>query len=120
MACCSSDHYTPLKIVEIFFQEAAEAAKESTFVEISVRGEVEVVTIHKREHALLRNLLIQQEQSPAGKLRVTILFPVTCYYISYSQNSPWLCSSLLNERLPTATDLSRLSHQGSKRLAKCH
>lgn len=94
MACCSSDHYTPLKIVEAFFQEAAEAAKESKFVEISVPEEVKVVNIHKREHALLRDLLIRQEQSPAGKLRVTILFPVTCYYISYSQNSPWLCSSL--------------------------
>ena len=73
MACCSSEHYTPLKIVESFFQEAAEAAKENTLVKVSDRDEVKVITIHPREHAILRDLLSRQEQSP-GKLRVTILF----------------------------------------------
>jgi len=73
MACCSSEHYIPLKIVESFFQEAAEATKESTFVKVSDRDEVKVVTMHPREHAILKDLLSRQEQSP-GKLRVTILF----------------------------------------------
>ena len=76
MACCSSEHYTPLKIVESFFQEAAEAAKESKFVEVSDRDEVKVVTIHQREHATLRDLLTRQEQPP-GKLRDKILFAIT-------------------------------------------
>ena len=73
MACCSSEYYTPLKIVESFLQEEAEAAKESTLVKVSDREEVKVITIHPREHAILRDLLSRQEQSP-GKLRVTILF----------------------------------------------
>jgi len=65
MACCSIEHYTPLKILERFFQKAAEAAKESSFVKVSDRGEVNVVTIHPRDHATLRDLLSRQEQSPA-------------------------------------------------------
>ena len=79
MACCSSESYPPLKILENFFQEAAEAAKESKFVklEVSDRDEVKVVTMHPREHATLRDLLTRQEQPP-GKLRVTILFASTC------------------------------------------
>ena len=81
MACCSSEHYTPLKILESFFQDAADAAKESTFVKISDRDEVKVVTIHPRDHATLRDLLTRQEQSLAGKLRVIILLTITCYYI---------------------------------------
>lgn len=81
MACCSSKHYTPLKILESFFQEAEEAAKESKFVEVSDRDEVKVVTIHRREHATLRDLLTRQEQPPGatpGKLRVTSLFAIIC------------------------------------------
>lgn len=79
MACCSSEHYTPLKILESYFQEAAEAAKESTFVKVFVRDEVKVVIIHPRDHATLRDLLSRQEQSSAGKLRVKILFTVTFF-----------------------------------------
>jgi len=67
MACCSIEHYTPLKILERFFQKAAEAAKESSFVEVSDRDELKVVIIHPRDHATLRDLLSRQEQSP-GKL----------------------------------------------------
>ena len=77
MACCSSEPYTPLKTVESVVQEAAEAAKESKFVEVSDRDGVKVVTMPQREHAILRKLLTRQEQPP-GKLRVTILFAITC------------------------------------------
>ena len=72
MACCSSEHYTPLKILESYFQEAAEAAKESMFVEVSDRDEVKVIIIHPRDHATLRDLLSRLAQSSAGKLRVKI------------------------------------------------
>ena len=78
MACCSSEDYTPLKILESFFQEAREAAKESTYVKVSDRDEVKVVTMHPRDHAILRDLLSRQEHSPAGKLRVSFLFTITC------------------------------------------
>ncbi|KAL9972982.1 hypothetical protein ACROYT_G019383 [Oculina patagonica] len=67
LACCSSGNYLPLEILESYFTEAAEAAKDSKFVNISERDEINVVTMHPRRHDTLRNLLIRQDVSAADE-----------------------------------------------------
>ena len=66
MACCSSENYLPLEILEGGIEGPLERENLEKFVDLSVREEIDVVTIHPRDHTMLRDILNGQSQSDNG------------------------------------------------------
>ena len=66
LACCSSENYLPLEILCKGITGPLEQANFETFVDLSVREEIEVVTLHPSKHTMLRDILCGQRQSDTG------------------------------------------------------
>ncbi|PFX22408.1 hypothetical protein AWC38_SpisGene13085 [Stylophora pistillata] len=76
LACCSSENYLPLEILERGIAGPLEEANFGKFVDLTEREEIKVVTIHPRNLAMLRDILSGQSQSDTEKTWTYILkFP---------------------------------------------
>ena len=56
----------PLEILEGGIEGPLERENLEKFVDLSVREEIDVVTIHPRDHTMLRDILSGQSQSDNG------------------------------------------------------
>ena len=70
LACCSlNTHGLPSQCLERCFEDAKETLKQSYFVDVPEGDGVKVVTMHQRDHKILRNILIDRRSAPFGKKR---------------------------------------------------
>ncbi|PFX22383.1 uncharacterized protein LOC111334317 [Stylophora pistillata] len=73
LACCSSENYLPLEILERGIAGPLEEANFRKFVDLSEREEIKVVTIHPRDLAMLRDILSGQRQNDTEKTWTYVL-----------------------------------------------